>query len=166
MASTVSLCYRQRESVGQESGRLGAHTSGLEMLHLQDWKGSLISSRKPCVHLHTHMSLRPRATCLSPGTACITSLYAPPGFCVPKKSLPYGTKPKVGWHLDSSYSGLQCRTLSQVSSLMSGGLSPCLLELVSKDALNHHCWCLTIAPNFQQPDTPPYSRRHQNWPKE
>ena len=59
MASTVSLCYRQRESVGQESGRLGAHTSGLEMLHLQDWKGSLISSRKPCVHLHTHV---PEAT--------------------------------------------------------------------------------------------------------
>ena len=36
---------------------------------------------------------------------------------------------------------------------MSGGLSPCLLELVSKDALNRHCWYLTIGPNFQQPDT-------------
>ena len=132
----VSVFQAEREC-GQENRRLGAQTSGLEMFHLQDWKGSLISSPKPCVHLHIQMFPRPRATCLSPSTACITSLSAPAGFCVPKKSFssPYGTKPKVGWHLDSSYSGLLCRTLSWVSSLKSGGLSPCLLELVSKDEL-------------------------------
>lgn len=65
MASTVSLAPG-RESVGQESGRLGAHTSGLEMFHLQDWKGSLISSPKPCVYLHTHMSPRPWTACFLP----------------------------------------------------------------------------------------------------